>query len=460
MEAMLVDNPFTGAVACEVTMADSGDVSLMLDQAKGASKAFQQVELETRIAICERAMNALDARQEAMATDVTRLMGKPIGQARAEAKKAVARGRALVSLARKALAESDLPGDGVSRKVLREPHGVVLVMPTWNSPILTLVGPLVTAVLAGNAVVVKHAVRTSLVTKYFVNAFDDGDAPWYLVQRLDCDYPTLERVMGDPRVDHLVYAGSHMGAMRLKAAIAGRFVGYDLFLGGNDAAYVAHDCDFDRTVEEVVRGAMTNAGQDCAAVERVYVHRTLFDRFVDAAEARMHEWALGDPAAPGTRMGPLAKSTQIAELERLMFDAANRGGCIVLGGKRRNVDGLGRFFEPTLVTDVRHDMQIIQREVLGPVLPVVVVDSDEEAVARMNDVSVGLTASLWTKDAAHAERIARQLEAGTVYLNRCNEIDPLMPWSGRKGSGNGVGYGLDGFYRLTRPKSLLFQLTT
>lgn len=460
MDAMLVDNPFSGAVACEVTFLAWDDISLLIDQAKGASKAFQISDLETRIAICERAMNAIDARQEAMATDVTRLMGKPITQSRVEAKRAVARGRQLVSLARKALQEGEFPGDGVSRKVIREPHGVVLVMPSWNSPLLSLVGPLVTAVLCGNAVVVKHALRTSLVTKYFVNAFDDGDAPWYLVQQLDCDYGLLERVMGDSRIDHLVYAGSHMGAMRLKAAIAGRFVGYDLFLGGNDAAYVAHDCDFDRTVEEVVRGSMSNAGQDCAAVERVYVHRTLFDRFVDAAEARMHEWAIGDPSSTGTRMGPLAKSTQISELERLMFDAANRGGCIVLGGKRRNVDGLGRFFEPTLVTDVRHDMQIVQREVLGPVMPVVVVDSDEEAITRMNDVSVGLTASLWTKDATHAERIARQLEVGTVYLNRCNEIDPILPWSGRKGSGNGVSCGLDGFYRLSRPKSLLFQLAT
>ena len=460
MEALLVDNPFTGAVACEIAMAPWPDVTLLLDQARGAAKAFHVVDLDTRMAICERAMNALEARQEAMAADVTRLMGKPITQSRVEAKKAIARGRALIGLARKALAEEDKPGDGVSRKIIREPHGVVLVMPSWNSPLLTLIGPLLTALLSGNAVVVKHATRTSLVTKYFVNAFDDGDAPWYLVQQLDCDYALLERVMGDVRVDHIVYAGSHMGAMRLKAAIAGRFVGYDLFLGGNDAAYVAHDCDFDRTVEEVVRGALANAGQDCAAVERVYVHRVLFDRFVEAAESRMQEYQLGDPASAGTRVGPLAKSTQITELERLMFDAANRGGCIVLGGKRRNVDGYGRFFEPTLITDVRHDMQVIQKETLGPVIPVVVVDSDEQAIARMNDVSLGLTASVWSKDATHAERIARQLEVGTVYLNRCNEIDPVLPWSGRKGSGNGIGYGLDGFFRLTRPKSLLFQIGT
>ena len=454
---MIVDNPFSGAVVCEVTFAPWADVTLLLDQAKTAAKAFQFIDLDTRIAICERAMNALEARQEAMAVDITRLMGKPITQSRAEAKKAISRGRVLITLAKKALAEEDRPGDGISRKIIREPHGVVLVTPSWNSPVLTLIGPVLTAVLAGNAVVIKHATRTSLVTKYFVNAFDDGDAPWYLVQRLDCDYATLERVMADPRIDHIVYAGSHTGAMRVKAAIAGRFVGYDLFLGGNDAAYVAHDCDFDRTVEEVVRGALGNAGQDCAAVERVYVHRVLFDRFIEAAESRMHEYVLGDPAAPGTRMGPLAKSTQITELEKLMFDAANRGGCIVLGGKRRNVDGYGRFFEPTLITDVRHDMQVIQRETLGPVMPVVVVDSDEQAILRMNDVSLGLTASLWTKDATHAERIARQLEVGTVYLNRCSQIDPVLPWSGRKGSGNGVAYGYDGFYRLTRPKSLLFQ---
>src|SRR5262249_13120402 len=273
--------------------------------------------------------------------------------------------------------------------------------------------------VAGTAVVLNHSPRSPLVGEHYARAFAAAGAPAGLVQALHCDHPTSERIAGDPRVDFVAFTGSVHGGHRIYAAAARRFVGGGLELGGKDAAYVAEDADLATAPDGVVDGACYNAGQSCCAVERAYVHRSLYDRFVEAALAQIRAYKLGDPTAEGTTMGPMAQPSQPAFIDAQIQQAVARGARVLEGGKPTQVDDNARFFAPTLLVDVTPALDVMRVETFGPVLPVVAVDSDEEALRLINDSDLGLTASIWTRDRDRAERLACAIETGTVYLNQC-----------------------------------------
>jgi acyl-CoA reductase-like NAD-dependent aldehyde dehydrogenase len=456
---LVVDNPFTGEPACRVTLADEAAVSATLDRARAAARSWRGSRLPERIALCERAATSMEQNAESIARDITRMMGKPLGQAVGEVKTCVARARHMISIASEALEDVVLPPvPGFERRIVREPLGVVFDLPAWNYPLLTAVNCVFPAVLAGNSVVVKHSPRSPLCGEHFARAFEEAGAPAGLAQALQCDHPTSERMVGDERVDHVVFTGSIFGGHRIVEAAGKRFLHPCLELGGNDPAYVAPDCDLEKTVENVVDGAIYNAGQSCCAVERVYVHKSIYGRFVEMAEPLVRAYVLGDPLHEKTTLGPIAQPHHVPELEALVQDARARGARIVVGGKRASVGGRGRFFEATLVADCNHSMKLLRQESFGPILPVMPVESDDEALAKMNDSRLGLTASVWTRDRGRASRFAHALDCGTVFMNRCDYLDPALPWSGWKDSGRGVSLSPLGFEALTRPKSVHFRL--
>jgi acyl-CoA reductase-like NAD-dependent aldehyde dehydrogenase len=456
---LVVDNPFTGAPACTVPLADEATVDATLERAKGAARAWRVSALEDRIALCERATAAMEAGADAIAADITRMMGKPLAQAKGEVRGMAGRARHMISIARASLADVVLPPvPGFERRIVHEPLGVVFDLPAWNYPLLTAVNCVVPAVLAGNSVIVKHSPRSPLCGPHFARAFAEAGAPLHLVQSLDCDHPTSERIVGDERVDHVVFTGSVFGGHRIVLAAALRFLHPGLELGGNDAAYVAPDCDLGKTVENVVDGAIYNAGQSCCAVERVYVHKSVYGRFLEMAEPLVRGYVLGDPMSAETTLGPIAQPHHVAELEALVKDAQDKGARVVAGGRAAKVDGKGRFFEATLLAGGDPSMGLFHKESFGPLLPVIPVESDDEAIARMNDSTLGLTASVWTADRDRAARFARALECGTVYMNRCDALDPALPWTGWKDSGRGVSLSALGFDALTRPKAIHFRL--
>jgi acyl-CoA reductase-like NAD-dependent aldehyde dehydrogenase len=456
---LVVDNPYTGEPACNVNLADEATVGATLDRVREAARAWRTSKLHERIALCERAMEAMEAGADAIARDITRMMGKPLAQSLAEVKTCAARARHMISIAEKALADVVLPPvSGLERRIVREPLGVVFDLPAWNYPLLTAVNCVVPAVLAGNAVLLKHSPRTPLCGEHFARAFAQAGGPPHLVQALNCDHPTSERIVADERVDHVVFTGSIFGGHRIVEAAAKRFLHPCLELGGNDPAYVAPDCDLTRTVESVVDGAIYNAGQSCCAVERVYVHKSIYGRFLEMAEPLVRAYVMGDPMRAETTLGPIAQPHHVPELEAFVQDAKARGARVVAGGKRATVEGRGRFFEATLVADCNHSMKLFRQESFGPILPLMPVESDDEALARMNDSRLGLTASVWTRDRERAMRFARELEHGTVFMNRCDYLDPALPWSGWKDSGRGVSLSALGFDALTRPKAVHFRL--
>lgn len=457
--SLIVDNPFSGEAACAVPLDDGAGADVILDRAREAARGWRTATLRERLALCERAVARMEARGDAIAADITRMMGKPLSQALGEVKTMAARARTMMSLAEGALGDVILPpAPHFERRIVREPLGVVLNLPAWNYPLLTAVNCVVPAIVAGNAVVLKHSPRSPLCGDHFAQSFAEAGAPLHLVQTLQCDHSTSERLAGDPRVDHVVFTGSTFGGHRMVLAASRRFMHPCLELGGNDPAYVAPDCDLARTVDGIVDGAIYNAGQSCCAVERVYVHRSIYGRFLEMAEALVRAYVMGDPMRDATTLGPIAQPHHVHELEAIVTDAKERGARVITGGSRTSVEGRGRFFEPTLLADGNHSMRLFQQETFGPILPLMPVDSEEEALARMNESSLGLTASVWTGDRERATRFARTLECGTVFMNRCDYLDPALPWSGWKDSGRGVSLSALGYDALTRPKSLAFRL--
>jgi acyl-CoA reductase-like NAD-dependent aldehyde dehydrogenase len=459
MPPLTVDNPFTGDAACTVELADDAKVSATLEKARGAAKRWRSTPVSERIGVCERAVAAMEAHSDSIAEDISSMMGKPFKQAQSEVKTMAGRARHMMSIAERGLADVALPPmAGFERRIVREPLGVVLCLPAWNYPLLTAVNGVIPAVLAGNAVIVKHSPRSPLCGEHFARAFVAAHAPESLVQALHCDHPTSERTVGDERVDHVIFTGSVFGGHRIQEAAAKHFLHATLELGGNDPAYVAPDADLAKTVENVVDGAIYNAGQSCCAVERVYVHRTVYARFVEMAEPLVRAYRIGDPVHPDTTLGPIAQPPHVQELEAYVADARAQGGKVPVGGKRTSYEGRGRFFEATLVAECKQSMRLFRQESFGPILPVCPVDSDEEALTRMNDSRLGLTASVWTRDRERASRMARALEYGTVFMNRCDYLDPALPWTGVKDSGRGVSLSHLAFESLTRPKSIHFRL--
>jgi acyl-CoA reductase-like NAD-dependent aldehyde dehydrogenase len=461
MPTLTVDDPFTGDAACTVELADPSAVDRALDRARGALASARARSVADRAALCERAVAAMEARAGAIAADVTRMMGKPLAQALGEVKGMAARARHMIAIAPPSLAdvvEPDGAKPGFERRIVKDPLGVVFALPAWNYPLLTAVNAVIPAVLAGNVVVLKHSPRSPLSGEHFARAFAEAGAGDALVQALHCDHPTSERIVGDARVDHVVFTGSVFGGHRIQAAAASRFVSVGLELGGNDPAYVAEDCDLDKSVENVIDGACYNAGQSCCAVERVYVHRSRYAQFVERAEPLVRAYVMGDPTSDATTLGPIAQPAHVAELEAFVADARAKGARLVAGGSKASVGGRGRFFEATLIADVPQGARLMQAESFGPIVAVQPVDSDDEALAKMNDSRLGLTASVWTRDRERAARLASRLEFGTVFMNRCDFLDPALPWTGVKDSGRGVTLSALGFDHLTRPKAIHFRL--
>ncbi|NUQ76046.1 MAG: aldehyde dehydrogenase family protein [Polyangiaceae bacterium] len=459
MPDLILDNPYSLDESVRRPFADEETVNRTLDAAQKAARSWARTSLEDRAALCERAVKEMESARDSIAADITRMMGKPVKQARNEVGGMAKRARHMISIAGASLADMILPqAEGFERRIVRTPLGVVFSLPAWNYPLLTAVNVVIPAVMAGNSVVLKHSARSPLCGEHFADAFVRAGAPADLVQAIHTDYPTAEAIAGDPRVNHVAFTGSVFGGHRIYAAAAKGFSDVGLELGGKDAAYVAEDADLAKAIENIVDGACYNAGQSCCAVERAYVSRKHFDQFVEGALSLMKAYRLGDPMDEATSMGPLAQPTHPAFIEAQIRQAAGDGARVLLGGRAVEVDGKGRFFEPTLLVDTKESHDVMRIETFGPVLPVVPVDSDEEALSLINDSDLGLTASIWTRDAERAARLARQIETGTVYMNQCDTLDPGLPWTGVKNSGKGATLSALGYLHLTRPKSLNFKL--
>ncbi len=450
-----VVNPFNQKTVCAFPWDGPAEIESKLESARKAQARWSRLDVPERIRRIESGLDYFRAHRDRIARDITVQMGKPITQSRREIDTFFERARYMMSIAVKSLAPDVMPArGGMSLRMEHVPLGVVLNIAAWNYPLLIPCNVVVPALLAGNTVLLKHSERTPLCGRHFERAFGRAGMPG-LVTNLTTTHDATARVISDPRVGFVAFTGSVRGGRQVYRKSARRIVDVGLELGGKDPAYVAEDADMDFTVENVVDGACYNAGQSCCAVERVYVHRTRYDEFLQKAIPVLQRYRMGDPLEETTTMGPLARKSLPAELGRRVKAAVSMGAEILLGGARPRL--AGNFFPPTLLANVPQASRVMREESFGPIVPVKAVSGDAEAVRLMNDSRYGLTASVWTRDRSRAEFFARALDAGTVYQNRCDYLHPALAWTGARDSGLGSTLSKYGFFHLTRRKNIHFR---
>jgi acyl-CoA reductase-like NAD-dependent aldehyde dehydrogenase len=365
------------------------------------------------------------------------------------------RARHMASIAPTGLAQIQVPHiEGFTKFIRREPVGTVLVVAPWNYPYLTAVNSIVPALLAGNTVVLKHASQTMLVAERLQGAFDAAGLPPGVFQHVHAGHDAIAAMIADPRIDGVVFTGSVPGGAAIERAAAGRFIGVGTELGGKDPSYVRADADLAYAIAENADGTFFNSGQSCCAIERIYVHRAVYRDFVDGFVAATRALVLGDPLDPATTIGPMVGVTAASSVRSQIAEALAAGAtALVAEGEYAASRPGSPYLGPTVLVDVTHDMRVMSEESFGPVIGIMPVDGDDEAIARMNDSRYGLTASIWTRDADAAVRIGERVETGTVYMNRCDYVDPVLVWTGVKETGHGIALSSLGFDPYVRPKS-------
>ena len=453
-------SPVDGSVYVERPYAAPEDIAQALTRAVRAGKVWRDVPVAERAEVCARAVDAVVAARDDIAGEITWQMGRPIRYSPAEVGGFEKRARHMIAIAPEALADIGI-GDreGFTRFIRRQPLGVVFTVAPWNYPYLTSVNSVIPALMAGNAVILKHSAQTPLAAERYAEAFDSADLPTGVFQFLHLDHPSTAKVIRAPEVDFVAFTGSVGGGEMVEAAAHGRFIGVGLELGGKDPAYVRADADLDFAVENLVDGVFFNCGQSCCGIERLYVHERVYDSFVGGFADLVGQYKLGDPTDPETTLGPMVRAEAADFVRAQTSDAISAGAKALIDPSGFDTDGEGTpYLAPQVLTGVDHSMSVMTEESFGPVVGIMKVGSDDEAVDLMNDSCFGLTASIWTADETAAVAIGDRVDTGTWYQNRCDFLDPALAWTGVKLSGRGCTLSALGYEALTRPKS--FHLRT
>lgn len=422
------------------------------DRARRAQERWKNRSLSDRIALVRKANEIIGQSTERMATELAHQMGRPIRYG-GEYGGFNERLTYMADVAAESLAPDVIEdSDSFQRMIKRVPWGVVLVVAPWNYPYMTAINTVAPALIAGNTVILKHASQTLQVGERLAEAFHEAGVPEDVFQNVVIDHDTTNALISERAVDFVNFTGSVGGGQAMERAAAGTFIPVSTELGGKDPGYVRADADLDAAVETLMDGAMFNAGQCCCGIERIYVEQSLFEAFVEKAVAWVNAQKLGNPLDPETTMGPMA-NLRFAREVRAQVDEAIADGATAHIERMDADDGEGTYVTPQILTGVSHDMRVMRDETFGPVVGIMPVDDDSTAVRLMNDSRFGLTASIWTQDSAAAERIGDLIDTGTVFMNRCDYLDPALCWTGCKDTGRGAGLSKLAYQSLTRPKS-------
>lgn len=449
-------NPADGILFSELNLMKAEEILEKVGLSQKSFTTWKLTSLSERKNIVEQIINYFQVNKSSIALDITKQMGKPIQQSLNEVDGAIYRMNGLIKICESALKVKNFSEvNGITKKISREPLGVILDIAAWNYPLLIAINIVISGVLAGNSVILKHSSTTPLCGKVFEDAFDFSDAPEYLVQNIICNHDTLSEIIRTNVFDHISFTGSVNGGRSISESNNSNFIGLGLELGGKDPAYICDDADLDFTIPNVMDGVFYNAGQSCCGVERIYVHEKVYDKFLNGAVDEMNNLKVGNPLKKGITLGPLAHKKSIEFLENQKQDAINKGAKII--EFKRNVPKLGNYLRPFIAVNCNHDMDLMKEESFGPIVGIMKVKSDKEAIELMNDSEFGLTASIWTTNENRAEYLADNIDAGTIFQNRCDVLDPELPWIGIKNSGHGVSLSEIGIQQLTRPKSFNFK---
>ncbi len=453
METIKLISPVDGSVYAERPVISDKDLDKVIAKSKAAQAKWMLNSFAVRGRYCLKFLDALLSMNDEITTEIAWQMGRPVRYG-GEKGGVEARTKFIVANAKKALKPLMVEDSGAFRRYVKHvPLGVVLVIAPWNYPYLTTINTVIPALMAGNSVILKHAAQTLLVGERFAKAFEMAGLPKGLFQNIVMNHSQTEKLLGSGRIDHCNFTGSVAGGRAIEKAAAGTFMTLGLELGGKDPAYVLPDAKVDAAIETLVDGAFYNSGQCCCGIERIYVHEKVYDEFVEGAVKLTKTYKVGNPLDQSTTMGPLAQA-RFADFIREQKAEAIRKGATAHINMKVDKDVAGSpYLAPEVFTGVDHQMSLMREESFGPVVGIMKVRNDEEAIALMNDSPYGLTASIWTQDLDHAAKIGDRVETGTVFTNRCDYLDPALVWTGVKETGKGTTLSVYGIQALTRPKS-------
>ena len=454
METIKLKSPVDGSIYVERPVADDKAVNAAVERARAAQVDWARTPIAERCRTMLAMLEALTAMSDEIVIELAWQMGRPVRYG-GEFGGVKERTQYMVEIAERALAPmpASNPKDGFRRYVKKEPLGVVMVIAPWNYPYLTAVNTIVPALIAGSTVILKHAAQTLLVGERFARAFEKAGLPRGVFQNLVLNHAQTEKLLGSGRIDHVNFTGSVAGGRAIEKAAAGTFMTLGLELGGKDPAYVLPDAKMDHAIANLAEGAFYNSGQCCCGIERIYVHEKVYDAFIDGFVAESRNWTLGNPLDKDTVMGPMAQARFADLIREQKAEALRKGATAHIGMKVENDREGSPYVAPEVLTGVDHQMSVMREESFGPIVGIMKVRGDEEAIALMNDSPYGLTASIWTRDTDHAVAIGDRIETGTVFMNRCDYLDPALVWTGVKDTGKGAGLSQIGYDNLTRPKS-------
>ncbi|HEU0223266.1 MAG TPA: aldehyde dehydrogenase family protein [Paracoccaceae bacterium] len=446
-------SPIDGTVFAEREAMEIAAARQLLARARSLQRDWAARPLAERLALVRAGVARFGEMQDEAVPELARMMGRPVRYG-GEFRGVNERASYMADIAERALSPLVVEASGkFERRILREPHGLCLTIAPWNYPYLTAINSVAPALMAGNAVALKSATQTLLAGERLVRAFTEAGLPEGLFVNLLLDHATTEALIAERAFDFISFTGSVEAGRTIERAAAGTFVGLGLELGGKDPGYVMEDADLDAAVDTLMDGAMFNSGQCCCGIERIYVTEALFEPFVEKAVAWATALRLGNPLDPATTLGPMA-NRRFADLVRAQTrEAVAQGATALIDPAGFPEDDGGTFLMPQVLVKVNHQMRVMREESFGPVVGIMAVRSDEEALTLMNDSPYGLTASLWTSDPERAARLGAGIETGTVFMNRCDYLDPGLCWTGCKETGRGAALSELGFHALTRPKS-------
>ena len=451
MATLDIHNPATGQLIATLPADDAASVAAKAAAARAAQPAWAAVPMAERLDTVRRFRAGLVAELDTLAVTLTQETGKPVSQAKNEINGLLGRIDFFLEQAEPATADEHVfDGGGMHEQIGHVPLGVVANISAWNYPYFVGCNVIVPALLTGNAVLYKPSEHATLSGLNITRLLHAAGVPAAAMQCLVGAGATGAALL-DQKIDGLFFTGSHATGQRIAVALAPRLIKLQLELGGKDPTYVRSDADAKAAAESLADGAMYNTGQSCCSVERIYVHESLHDAFVQHFLATVAGFKTGDPLAADTYIGALTREPQLAVLEAQVADAVAKGATLHTGGRRR--PGPGNWFEPAVLTNVNHTMELMREESFGPVIGIQKVSSDDEAVALMNDTRYGLTAGVFTKDEAVARALLSRVNAGSVYWNCCDRVSPRLPWSGHGDSGVGLTLSTHGIQTFTRPKA-------
>ncbi|OZI63173.1 aldehyde dehydrogenase family protein [Bordetella genomosp. 11] len=452
---LITISPIDGREVVCRPYATESHIRQTLQSAQSAQRSWKETDLAERARLLSAAVDRVVDAKPDFAQAITLQMGRPIRHAPSEIDGFAERARHMIAIAPEALRPlAAVPGSDRERFIRREPLGVTLTVAPWNYPLLTAVNSIVPALMAGNAVVLKHSDQTPLCAELMHQAFARAGLPHGLFSFLHADHATTQKLVRAPEIRFVSFTGSVRGGRAVEESASGRFIGVGLELGGNDAAYVRGDADLEPAVEALVDGAFFNAGQSCCGIQRIYVARRLYDDFVEQAAALTRRYVLGDPRERETSLGPVVRRAAAASVREVIAEAIDRGARNVVDpayfpAARED----SAYVAPAVLTHVDHAMRVMREECFGPVVGIMPVEDDDEAITLVNDSDYGLTAAIFTRDRAAALDLGGRIQAGTIFMNRCDYLDPGLAWTGVKDSGRGVSLSRLGYEQLTQPKS-------